>query len=99
MYEEKSFVVLKDNKIYQHSSDFAGMNNLRDEAFLVKVGERIRQLRKEKGLSMDQLCLECEMEKTQLHRIETGKYNTTISTLRVLARELGVSLSDLFKGL
>lgn len=75
------------------------MNNLRNEDLIIKLGARIRQLREDKGWSMDKLCLECEMEKTQLHRIETGKYNSTISTLAVLAKALGVTISDLMKGL
>lgn len=78
--------------------DFVAMNKLRDEALIKEIGARVRKLREDKGWSMDELCLECDMEKTQLHRIETGKYNSTISTLNVIAKALGVTLSELVKG-
>lgn len=74
------------------------MNNLRDNDLILKLGAKIRHLREEKGWSMDKLSLECEMEKTQLRRIETGKYNSTISTLAVIAKALGIALSELLKG-
>lgn len=75
------------------------MNNLRNNDLISAIGLRIRQLREEQGWSMDELCLECEMEKTQLFRIETGKNNITISTLAVIAKALGVTVSELLNGI
>ncbi|MGV8130608.1 MAG: helix-turn-helix domain-containing protein [Candidatus Pacearchaeota archaeon] len=75
------------------------MNNLRNNDLILAIGARIRQLREAKGWSMDQLCLECEMEKTQLFRIESGKNNSTISTLSVIAKALGVTISELLNGI
>lgn len=61
-----------------------------------KVGERIEWLRKEKGMTQEQLA-----EKSNLHRayfwdIEKGR-NISIKTAYNIARALSVKLSDLFK--
>lgn len=60
-----------------------------------KVGERIEWLRKEKGMTQEQLA-----EKSNLHRayfwdIENGR-NISIKTAYNIARALGVKLSQLF---
>jgi transcriptional regulator with XRE-family HTH domain len=61
-----------------------------------KVGERIEWLRKEKGMTQEQLA-----EKSNLHRayfwdIEKGR-NISIKTAYNIARVLGVNLSELLK--
>ena len=61
-----------------------------------KVGERIEWLRKEKGMTQEQLA-----EKSNLHRayfwdIEKGR-NISIKTAYNIARALGVNLSELLK--
>ncbi|MBI4991448.1 helix-turn-helix transcriptional regulator [Candidatus Gottesmanbacteria bacterium] len=60
-----------------------------------KLGKRIEELRKEKGLTQEELA-----EKAGLHRayywdIENGR-NISIKTAYNLARALGILLSDLF---
>ncbi len=66
-----------------------------DEKYLQQLGKRIREKRMEKNLSQDKLAAMCEMEKANLSRIETGKTNTTILTLRKISKALVVKLSDL----
>lgn len=66
-----------------------------DEKYLQQLGKRIRENRVEKNLSQDKLAAMCEMEKANLSRIETGKTNTTILTLRKISKALVVKLSDL----
>jgi transcriptional regulator with XRE-family HTH domain len=73
--------------------------NQRNETLLIALGKKIRELREKKEMSMDDLAAECEIEKQQLHRIETGKVNTTVSSLYVIAKGLGVPISDLIKGM
>lgn len=65
---------------------------------LVKFGQRIKQLRSERNMSQDDLAYACDVEKTQIYRIEGGKINTTLSTLAALAEALGLSLKELFDG-
>lgn len=77
---------------------FWGMNKIRDEKMMLKFGQRVKQLRKERNMSQDDLAYACDVEKTQIYRIEGGKINTTLSTLVALANAFELSLKDLFEG-
>jgi len=60
------------------------------------VGQRIRQLRQEAGLTMEKLAFESELgSKGHLSNLERGLVMPTIKTLQVLADRLGVHLLDL----
>src|SRR5215207_8719356 len=58
--------------------------------------ERIRQLRKAKGLSQAKLAVMADMDPATLNRLEQGKGNPNIRTLERVAEALGVEVSDLF---
>lgn len=75
------------------------MNNTRNEALVATVGTRIREVRNQKGMSMDDLADECQIEKKLVYLIENGKGNPTISTLDVIAKAFGMSVSELLKGI
>jgi len=64
-------------------------------SFLLKLGNNIRRIRKIKGLSMEGLANEIEMEYRQLGRIERGEINTTILSLLKISIALKVSVKDL----
>src|SRR5947209_588070 len=60
------------------------------------VGQRIRALRTEAGLTMEKLAYESELgSKGHLSNIEKGLVRPTIQTLKVLADHLGVLPLDL----
>lgn len=65
------------------------------EDYLKKVGQNIRTIRKKKGITIKELGLECEIEKSNLIPIEQGKKNVTIKTLMKISNSLGVSVKDL----
>jgi transcriptional regulator with XRE-family HTH domain len=67
-----------------------------EKKFLATLGSRIRSLRIEKGLSLSELAYLCEFEKASLSRIELGKTNTTILTLRKICKALEINISQLF---
>lgn len=71
------------------------MNKLRDTDLLIKFGERLKQLRTERGYTLEALAFEAEMELSQIHRIEKAKINPTITTLAALAKALNVTLAEL----
>lgn len=73
-------------------------NNLRNTELLKSFGSKVRELRLKKGLTQEQLAYEAEVELSQIHRIETGKTNVVFSTLAAVASGLGVSVSELTKG-
>ena len=60
------------------------MNNLRDQELLIEFGNKLKDLRTSKGLTLQQLAFEAEMEISQVHRVEKGKINPTLTTLRVV---------------
>jgi transcriptional regulator with XRE-family HTH domain len=71
------------------------MNNLRNKKTLELFGERLKGLRISKGLTLEQLAFEADIEISQVHRVEKGKINPTLTTLVVLAKGLGITLSEL----
>jgi len=74
------------------------MNNLRNEKLLKAFGAHVKQLRLKKGLTLEALAFACEMELSQVHRIETGKINATLSTLSALSTGLDITMAELLKG-
>lgn len=73
------------------------MNLKRNNEYIKAFGENLRELRKKKGFSMEELAIQADVEYTQIAKIETGKINTTISTAYVIAEALGIDILDLFK--
>lgn len=55
------------------------------------IGERIKVLRKEKNLSMEDLGAVIGMGKSAVSRIENGVNGTTDQTIRSICREFGVN--------
>lgn len=66
------------------------------DIFLKQLGERIRFLRKAKGLSQRNLGLESLIEKSTIQRIERGLMNCTVKTLLKIANALDVEYAELF---
>ena len=63
-----------------------------------KLGERVRDLREERGLSQRRLALMIGIDKTYLCGIERGSRNPTLATLEKIADGLGIPLAELFAG-
>ncbi|MDR1996910.1 MAG: helix-turn-helix domain-containing protein [Candidatus Margulisbacteria bacterium] len=60
------------------------------------VGQRIAELRKKKGLTLEKLAYENDLSKSTLSRIECGKVDARISNLERIAAGLDISLKELF---
>ncbi len=71
----------------------------RAETLPKALGRRIRELRKQKGLSQEGLADEAAMHRTYMWGIERGSRNPSLNHLSRIANALGVSLSALFEGL
>lgn len=63
---------------------------------LKQIGERIKKLRKQKGLTQEELAVKVRVSSTYIGFIEQGHRNPSINTADKLARALGTKLSDLF---
>lgn len=66
--------------------------------FISQLGSRVKQLRRERGLTHRALVMEHNFHLTHLQRIEGGK-GLSIPTLLRLAEALNVSAADLIDGL
>lgn len=60
------------------------------------VGIRLRDIRKNKCLSQDELANLSKLDRTYISRVESGKQNITIESLNILCSCLGVSLKCFF---
>jgi transcriptional regulator with XRE-family HTH domain len=59
------------------------------------VAERIKAIRKEKGISQDELAELAGLNRVHLYRLESGKQSMTLRTLKLIADALGVRVRDL----
>ncbi|MEN6619589.1 MAG: helix-turn-helix transcriptional regulator [Rikenellaceae bacterium] len=60
----------------------------------LKVGQKIRKIREDKGISQQELADRCNFEKSNMSRIEAGKTNLTLKTLLTISTVLTVPLKD-----
>ncbi len=67
-----------------------------DARFLNKLGSRIKELRYKKGYSQTYLANRCNFEKASMSRIESGKTNITVLTLKKISEALEIDLNDFF---
>ena len=65
------------------------------EELIIKIGLKIRELRIERKLTLQQLSDKLDIEYNNLIRIEKGRTNPTIGTLYKISQVLGVGLVDI----
>lgn len=73
------------------------MINVKNKKFIKAFGTNLKRIRKESGLSQEDLANDADIPLSQVGRIERGEVNTTISTVFVLAKALKIEASDLFQ--
>ena len=61
-----------------------------------RFGIKIKELRKQKGLSQEKLANLAEIDRTYLPTIEKGERNVSIEVVEKLAIALNVQIKDLF---
>lgn len=66
-----------------------------DNEFLKQLGQRIAQLRKEKGWTQEEFSEKLAIKRSALARIETGNVNSSILVLKKIAQELNVTVQEL----
>lgn len=62
------------------------------------LGGRIRALRKEHGLSLEEMAQKSDVALATLSRLENGKGSGTFRTHRKIADALGLAITELYKG-
>jgi transcriptional regulator with XRE-family HTH domain len=61
-----------------------------------KFGDRVKELRLEKGLSQEELAFRAKVHRTYLGGIERGERNPALKNIAAIAKALGVTLCELF---
>ncbi|HEY1756584.1 MAG TPA: helix-turn-helix transcriptional regulator [Bryobacteraceae bacterium] len=63
------------------------------------VADRIKKIRKAKGITQEQLAELAGLNRTHLYRLESGKQSMTLRTLKLVADALNVRVQELVKDL
>lgn len=72
------------------------MQNIVDKRYLLRLGKKVRQLRKAKNLTQEDLGFMIGNSGKQIGRIERGENNVTVCMLLAISKSLNISMKDLF---
>jgi DNA-binding NtrC family response regulator len=97
-YLRKPFELEQLRRVIQRAVREKGLMIDAEERVNQLLGAKIRQLRKERSLTLKQLANKTTLSVSLISQIELGKSAASVSTLRKLATALGVSMSHLFEG-
>ena len=70
-----------------------------DKNYLVKFGQRIRELRQKTGLSQEKFALMIGMDRTYFSSVESGKRNISLINIKKIADGLEITVDKLFENL
>jgi transcriptional regulator with XRE-family HTH domain len=73
------------------------VHKVRNNEVMVLFGKNVRKIRIEQNKTQEQLAEDAKISQVQIARIESGKLNTSISTVAALALALQVNEGDFFK--
>lgn len=63
----------------------------------MKIGNRLKKIRKELGYTQTELAEKANMSRTYLADIEGNRYNPSLDVVKTLSEILGVSISDIIE--
>jgi len=72
-----------------------GMAKNNDQDIQAKFGDNLRRIRESKGYSLNDLASRCDIDKSNIGKIENGKFNLQLTKIIELAKGLGVAAKDL----
>lgn len=65
------------------------------EEVITRISTSIRTIRKQKKLTVQELAYRCDIERSNLSRIEAGRTNLTIKTIVLICNALQISMATL----
>lgn len=71
--------------------------NFSKEEVVKHIGKNIRLIRIEKGMTIENLANESELEYSQISRIELGLINTSVFHIYKISKVLSVPVSRIFE--
>ncbi len=66
---------------------------------LERLSDNVRKIRKDRGLSQEQLALQADIDRSYISQLERDTRNVAFENILKIARALGVSLSHLVEGI
>ena len=72
-----------------------GQNRKLRKEFTTRLSQKLRELRKEKGLKQQQLADKAGLHLTYVGHLELGKYHPTVFVMWKILKALGVSMNEL----
>lgn len=66
-----------------------------NKEYLQKFANHLKKLRKQKGLTQDDLAISDEISRSTIGMVETAKTDLTLSKIKIIADTLGVSPKEL----
>jgi transcriptional regulator with XRE-family HTH domain len=65
---------------------------------LRQFGNRIRELRRKRGWSQEELAHQCELDRSYIGGVERGERNVSLINIQKIAASLDVPIGALFDG-
>jgi transcriptional regulator with XRE-family HTH domain len=62
----------------------------------VRFGKAIRRIRRQAGISQEELAERCGLHRTYVSDVELGKRNVSLENIERFSQSLNMSLADLF---
>lgn len=69
---------------------------MENREILIKFGQRVREIRKEKKLSQEDLSFKADLHRTYIGMIERAEKNITLINIEKIANALNVEIKELF---
>lgn len=63
-----------------------------------RIGRRIAEIRKEKGMTQAQLANLCGLQQAHIARIENGRYSVGLDTMAQIADAMGAKIDIIING-
>lgn len=70
---------------------------MKKNEILIRFGNNVREIRKDKGLSQEELSFKAELHRTYIGMIERAEKNITLTNIEKIANGLEVEIIELFK--
>lgn len=73
------------------------MHKVRNQKLLNRLAKNLKRVRKARGLTQEDLAYKSGLTLSQIARIETGRLNTSVSTVFAILQALDAEANELFE--